>query len=56
MVPSEWSFLDRREQPNQAKLAARDYLDALVDANQMPSHGENRGLSPLGSARRDIGT
>jgi hypothetical protein len=39
------------EQPNQAKIEARHYINELLGANQtFPSHGENRGSSPLGSA------
>jgi branched-chain amino acid transport system substrate-binding protein len=35
------------EQPNQAKIEARHYINELLGANQtFPSHGENRGSSP----------
>jgi hypothetical protein len=52
MRPSEWSFLNRCEQPTQAKIEARHYINEPLGANQTlaPSHGENRGSSPLGSA------
>jgi hypothetical protein len=41
-----------REQPNQAKIEGRHYINEPLGANQTlaPSHGENRGSSPLGSA------
>ena len=41
------------EQPNRAKIKARHYINELVSASQtLPSHGENRGSSPLGSANK----
>src|SRR5262249_55557496 len=44
-------FLERREQPNLAKIEARHYTNEPLGANKLsPSPGENRGSSPLGSA------
>jgi hypothetical protein len=54
-VAIEWSFLDRRELPNQAKIEARHYINEVLAASKtLPSHGENRGSSPLGSAAIDF--
>jgi hypothetical protein len=45
----------QREQPNQAKIEARHYINEPLAANQtLASHGENRGSSPLGSAMFDF--
>jgi hypothetical protein len=41
------------EQPNQANIEGRHYINELLAANEtLPSHGENRGSSPLGSASK----
>jgi len=39
-----------REQPNQAKIEARHYIDELLAANQtLPSHARSHGGGAFGS-------
>ena len=42
---------DRVRAPNQVKIETRHYINKMLATIQtLPSHGENRGSSPLGSA------